>query len=354
MRAVRTMTAALALFAAACGGGSSSGPSPVAANPAVHTITPSSGTAAGGTPVTIRGQRFAAGATVTIGGRAASDVTVQGEDVITARTPPAATPGVADVVVAVGGRTAILNGGFTYETPAPNTAPVIKSLVGQADAAGRPPNFVDRGQTLRLTAVVEDAETSPDRLMFEWKACDGTFSGSGAQVDWRPPDTLPASQTCAIDLTVVDGEHRVTRSLTVDVHDSPKEIEELALEFLEDFSDSSVPPETAVRHFSDSCRGKELELEDVKANRASRVILSFTHGPPVVSVTFGGACAYQNRRADGCVATPVEWRSTIKQNGQAEITTGTSYITAVYEASRWWLCDSEFAGTSTSGLRFIR
>ena len=53
----------------------------------VSTISPSSGPAAGGTPVTITGVAFEIGATVTIGGVAAVGVDVTGPGLLTATTP---------------------------------------------------------------------------------------------------------------------------------------------------------------------------------------------------------------------------------------------------------------------------
>src|SRR5690348_11540357 len=67
----------------------------------VAAITPASGTTLGGTPITITGSHFAAGATVTIGGAGATSVTVNSDTSITALTPQHAS-GAADVVVNAG------------------------------------------------------------------------------------------------------------------------------------------------------------------------------------------------------------------------------------------------------------
>jgi hypothetical protein len=64
----------------------------------VTAVLPVSGTAAGGTEVTIKGSGFAQGATVGFGGRAASRVRVVSSTTITAVTPPG-TVGRADVTV---------------------------------------------------------------------------------------------------------------------------------------------------------------------------------------------------------------------------------------------------------------
>jgi len=93
------------------------------AAPTVTGITPTSGTTAGGTSVTITGTNFISVATVTIGGNAATGVTVVNATTITATTP-AGTAGAKDVVVTTTGGTGTLSGGFTYvaSTPAPAVA----------------------------------------------------------------------------------------------------------------------------------------------------------------------------------------------------------------------------------------
>jgi hypothetical protein len=86
------------------------GPSPVT----VTSITPSRGTPHGGTPVTIAGTGFQAGATVTIGGVAATNVVVVSSTSITAKTG-AHAPGAVNVTVTnTDTTTGTLTNGFTY------------------------------------------------------------------------------------------------------------------------------------------------------------------------------------------------------------------------------------------------
>ncbi|MEZ4504240.1 MAG: IPT/TIG domain-containing protein, partial [Dehalococcoidia bacterium] len=90
-----------------------------AAAPTVSSISPSSGPNTGGTAVTITGTGFVAGATVTIGGVAATGVNVASSTSITATTA-AATAGPANVVVTNPDTLAsTLVNGFTYLGPAP-------------------------------------------------------------------------------------------------------------------------------------------------------------------------------------------------------------------------------------------
>ena len=64
--------------------------------PAISSVAPSSGSTSGGTTITVTGANFASGATVTIGGVAATGVTVLGSTSLRAVTGPRAA-GVADV-----------------------------------------------------------------------------------------------------------------------------------------------------------------------------------------------------------------------------------------------------------------
>lgn len=87
---------------------------PPAPAPTVTSIAPTSGPITGGTAVTITGTNFVAGATVSVGGAAATGVTVVSATSITATTPIGAE-GAADVVVTnADAQAATLTGGFTY------------------------------------------------------------------------------------------------------------------------------------------------------------------------------------------------------------------------------------------------
>ena len=78
-------------------------------------ITPNSGTSSGGTAVTISGTGFAAGATVSLGGTAASNVSVVSSSSITATTPAHAAGAVNVVVTNSDGQSGTLTGGYKYK-----------------------------------------------------------------------------------------------------------------------------------------------------------------------------------------------------------------------------------------------
>src|SRR5437763_2845099 len=82
--------------------------------PTVSAISPNSGTAAGGTPVTITGTGFLAGATVKLGGTAATGVTVVSSTSITATAAAHATGTVNVVVTNTDAQSGTLTNGYTY------------------------------------------------------------------------------------------------------------------------------------------------------------------------------------------------------------------------------------------------
>lgn len=348
--------------AVACDSKPPGGPTPN--GPTVAAVTPNSGTTLGGTTVTITGSKFDGSAVVIIGGAPATDVAVQSASSITAKTAQHAS-GAADVTVSVNGQAAALRGGFTFVAPAAtsNAPPVISSVKAQGTRRNEPESFADLGEEIAVTVYVTDEETPLDQLAYEWTASGGTFSGRGPVVRWRAPDT--GTQDYDLTSTVIERyqatdanglpatqEHRVTSTVRVSVHSSEKEVGEMAGLFLDEFSHSSIPADTTVRNFTDSCPGKREELAQVRDNRDTRIIDTYSIGTPRVTINFGGVCSYESRGGDACVSVAVDWRSRIKATGKPEHSYGTGYLTAVYQGSRWWLCDSNYQGTTTSGLVF--
>lgn len=79
----------------------------------VYGVSPTSGFSTGATAITITGNGFAAGDTVTVGGSSATSVVVVSATTITCTTP-SGTTGAKDVVVTDGTQVGTLTGGFTY------------------------------------------------------------------------------------------------------------------------------------------------------------------------------------------------------------------------------------------------
>lgn len=332
-------------------------------------IAPAAGATAGGTPVTISGSNFATGATVTIGGVPATAVSVAGPGSLTAVTGPRGA-GAVDVTVTVSGTSGTLTGGFTYVAPTgSNSPPTIHALTARGTRPNQPPAFADLGEGISVTATASDPETT-SALVYEWSAAAGTFEGSGASVIWRAPQTFTTPGTVLLTLTVVDRyttpgpggmavpqEHRVTANIAVNVHDSVREVGDMARKFLLLFSDSSVPPEVVVQDFLSGCgaggMGREAELNDVIENRAEVTITQHTIGTAQVTVNFGGVCPFRNRAGDACAQVPAEWRDVEIGTGIPGYTVATEHLTAIYNGSRWGLCDAEIEGTHVRGGVFL-
>ncbi|MGZ5476604.1 MAG: IPT/TIG domain-containing protein [Thermoanaerobaculia bacterium] len=179
--------------------------------PSISSITPDTGSTAGGTEITISGGSFAAGATVTFGGVAAANVNVVNATTITATTPPGpvniATTASSDVVVRnTDGRSATRTGGFTYAVP----PPAIVSLApqGALPAGGGTVTINGAGFTTALPISV-------------------TFGGeTGTNVQVLSPtlltDVAPAHAPGVVDVVVSVGTARATAASAFSYQQSAK------------------------------------------------------------------------------------------------------------------------------------
>ena len=104
-------------------GGGGSNPAPT-----VSSVSPNSGSTAGGTAVTISGTNFIAGATVSFGGSAAGNVNVANNTTVTAVTPAHAEGTVNVVVTNAGSQSGTLANGFTYDTAPTNPPPTVADV----------------------------------------------------------------------------------------------------------------------------------------------------------------------------------------------------------------------------------
>ncbi len=397
----------------ACGGSDTpTGPTdpPVTIGPTVLSVSPPTGPAAGGTEVTIGGANFAAGATVIIGGVAATNVQFVSSASLKATTAARAA-GPADVTVTVDGRSSTLTGGFTYVllppptisgisptsgstaggttvtvsgtnfaagasltiggvaatgvtyvVPGPNLPPVIASLKVQSTQPNAPPDFADLNEDVPVTAVVTDDLTPVSELVYEWSATLGTVTGTGASVRWRAPAAAATPVAVTLTLKVSEppaggaGSLSSTAKSTIALHDSAREVRDLSYQFLLEFSQQALPPEQIVRNFYTGCPGRADELTDVTNNQKNFKINSYKVDASFpVTINFSGRCPFRTKAGDGCAQVPVEWKSTCLTSDtsvcikdRTYTSTGTDQLTAVYRQSRWWLCDSDFDGSSTS------
>jgi hypothetical protein len=243
-------------------------------------------------------------------------------------------------------------GGGGVVIPPPNTPPVISSITTSVARA-------EVDTDVAITAAVTDAETPVAQLQFAWTVSAGTINGQGSSVVWHTPKDDPTPKDYTIKLTVTETYGTASggvmpqqsvsaESPVVRLHNSPKELGDLAVGFLTDFANSSVSPATAVRNFSDTCRGKQDELNDITENRSHFVILNSSLRLRSARVRS------DNVRADMSVSCGFSSRITKCDSGDLKCVVGAvsdvageCTLTGVYEQQRWWLCDSHFIPNGT-------
>jgi hypothetical protein len=211
MKAVLSALFVVAFAGAACNGsgngGGGGGTTPTPAAPTITSVTPSSGTAAGGTAVTVAGTNFATGATVAIGGIALTGVSVTPTS-ITGTTGASSTASVVSVTVTnPGGGTASLPNGFSYQS-------VARAAISGAPAVVQhnfPVNFSGLTSTTTTPATIRE---------YRWNCGqDPGVYGAGCEVANNPtptfnyrrcggagrqPCTTGTQRTYTVTLTVTD------------------------------------------------------------------------------------------------------------------------------------------------------
>ncbi|MEI6362747.1 MAG: peroxidase family protein [Actinomycetes bacterium] len=137
-------------------------PSPQQAAPTLATVTPPTGTAAGGQTVVLAGTGLQGVSAVWFGGVAATSFTVDSASQITAVTPSHVGAGAVAVAVSAPGGGASLTTGYTYTAAASApTAPAVKPLTPVTPAAGTTP--ADSSSTTFISSdglVIDSSGTS--------------------------------------------------------------------------------------------------------------------------------------------------------------------------------------------------
>jgi hypothetical protein len=253
---------------------------------------------------------------------------------------------------------------FRFRTEATtNVPPVIQSMTVAPRA--------EAGTEVTVEVVVNDSETSSANLVYEWTAPAGSFAGAGASVRWTAPRvTAPAPYTLTVTVierytVAIEGggdairENRVSGTATVRVHDSNTEITRLSTTFIDDFLHSDRSAEFCVRNFTDSCPGKDQELNDIRDNR-----LLFINDPAASTVGTGSIGFYEDGRSRRPVPASqsvfaeflaaCRFASVTRATGVFGVSVGTCRLTHVYENWQWRQCESNFLPSSTSNAIFWR
>ena len=180
-------------------------PAPAPA-PTVTGISPTSGTTAGGTSVTITGTNFNGATSVTIGGVAATGVTVVSATSITATTP-AGSAGAKDVVVTTPNGTGTGTGLFTYAA-----APTVTGISPTSGATAGGTSVTITGTNLTGATAVKFGTTSATINTNNATQITATSpAGSAGQVDITVVTAGGTSATSASDkFTYVAGAQTAT------------------------------------------------------------------------------------------------------------------------------------------------
>jgi LPXTG-motif cell wall-anchored protein len=149
--------------------------------PTVTSVSPTSGSTAGGTAITITGTNFVSGATVTVGGSACTSVTVVSATSITCTTPPG-TAGTASIVVTAGGQSNVANTLFTYNAPTTTTTPSTSAPATTAPATAAP------------VGPVNVTSSNQSSLTQTPGAATAIVNGQPVTVAVETPADLPAAQ----------------------------------------------------------------------------------------------------------------------------------------------------------------
>ncbi|HEX7829884.1 MAG TPA: fibronectin type III domain-containing protein, partial [Thermoanaerobaculia bacterium] len=128
--------------------------------PTVSNVTPNSGSASGGTSVTITGTGFLAGATVTFGGSSASSVSVNNTTSITCTTPAHSAGAVTVIVTNTDAQSGQLSNGFTYTG---STTSAYDATL-RAPLCSAPSSVCDSGSLLVGRSSVGPEPNAPNTL----------------------------------------------------------------------------------------------------------------------------------------------------------------------------------------------
>jgi hypothetical protein len=174
------------------------------APPTVTSVSPNNGPVAGGTAVTITGTNFAAGATVTFGSNAASNVVVVSSTQITATTPAHAA-GAATVTVTVNGQAGSLASGFTYNTAVAISFGQVAAATPQSSTATVPVTFPGAQTAGDLNIVVVGWNDTTSTVTSVKDSAGNTYS-----LAIGPTSTTGLQQSIYYAANIVGGSNTVT------------------------------------------------------------------------------------------------------------------------------------------------
>jgi hypothetical protein len=243
---------------------------------------------------------------------------------------------------------------LTGAGPSTGAVPSISGIVAQGRRPHEPANFADLSEVIDLTALVGNAT---GRETYEWSASLGRVEGSGPVVAWRAPAAASTPLDAMVALKISSSEGTTAASTMISLHDSPKELDGMARQFLIDFSNSRLKNVNAImRNFAPGCYGTAEETAQVENNRQRFTILRWKVEAAATQVSFGGVCPFRARHGDACTSVKVEWHSFDFQTTGIGTVNGDDWLASFYVPAerRWRLCDSQFDGQQVGVTAFIQ
>jgi phosphatidylserine/phosphatidylglycerophosphate/cardiolipin synthase-like enzyme len=237
--------------------------------PSGQTCGTATGSSAGGTPVTITGTNFAAGATVSFGTAAASKVVVVSSTTITATTPPHVGGAVNVAVMNQAGDSGSLSGGFLYTSTPPTTQLRVNVVVPNVGSPAGGDTVTIAGSNLVKGATV-------------------TFGGTTA--------TVTSSNTVSIQATTPPGSD----GSPVDVVVTNPNGQSATLKAAFTYADPPAPPSvSAISPASGTMNGGTQLVISGNGFRYGAVV-SFGGPPPPVGPGIRAATVYVTNSATLC------------------------------------------------------
>ncbi|MEO5822524.1 MAG: IPT/TIG domain-containing protein [Vicinamibacteraceae bacterium] len=196
---------------------SGSTPPPPSGTLTATAVSPLSGPTSGGTLITVTGTNFVAGATIRIGGVAATGVTFVSATQLRARTPARPVGGYPVQVFNPSGQSANTPRGFTYVSGgtssatmtslAPQTLDAVESAAAESDALGArsaDANSVD-GASAEASVPPAEGDADADGLPTDWETRYGLDAASAAGDDGAAGD--PDGDGVSNDAEFAAGSH---------------------------------------------------------------------------------------------------------------------------------------------------
>ena len=137
---------------------------PPAGKPVIVSLFPPVGAMSGGTLLTIKGVNFTTPATVLIGGKPATNVTVASATQITCFTPASSVYGSTNVIVQTAGGSSTNLNGFAYGMGSGNKIELVSSIGGSCYGVAVQGNYAYVGEGRNLLVVNVSAPSSPSQV----------------------------------------------------------------------------------------------------------------------------------------------------------------------------------------------